>query len=233
MLRSTITPCIITIKQAILVRTVPPKGVQKLDPEQLELVREDRANGKKTVHTEHTMATTYAYNSLGQLVKQNVPDHNDLDLFEAAEQSNLYSGLPSNFEARDVAFTSKLNGVAVGYIDLNGGGKEGQIYLTQDGGKFWQKANSAGTEEYNFISPERHIVGASGKLLVYTNNQWYRKVTPTNENLIHIQQASGNTLHITAQSGKRWTSTDLGDSWSPANDDLQRKSNASIKENCF
>ncbi|MBL4710248.1 MAG: hypothetical protein JKY48_17590 [Flavobacteriales bacterium] len=51
-----------------LVRTVPPKGVKKLASTEFEAIREDRMNNSKLVFNEHEMATTYAYNSLGQLV---------------------------------------------------------------------------------------------------------------------------------------------------------------------
>jgi RHS repeat-associated protein len=62
-----------------LVRTVPPQGVSVItNGASLAAINSERAAktpyGSKTVYTNHTLATTYTYNSLNQLVKQATPD---------------------------------------------------------------------------------------------------------------------------------------------------------------
>jgi RHS repeat-associated protein len=56
---------------ANLVKTVPPKGVQFLSAANISLLWANRNN---YIVPAHTLATTYEYNSLNQVVKQNTPD---------------------------------------------------------------------------------------------------------------------------------------------------------------
>jgi hypothetical protein len=53
--------------------------------DELKRIRIDRANGKRTVFTNHSMTTTYAYNSLNQLVQQSVPDNDDMEIWDVHE----------------------------------------------------------------------------------------------------------------------------------------------------
>ncbi|MBL7932300.1 MAG: hypothetical protein JNL60_10375 [Bacteroidia bacterium] len=67
-----------------LTRTVPPEGVKPIDLNAIfsgtktnrKAIAEDRTNygTSKQVYTKHTFQTTYTYNSLNQLVKQETPD---------------------------------------------------------------------------------------------------------------------------------------------------------------
>ncbi len=62
-----------------LVRTVPPEGVYvETNPANLAIILSDRANNvlytSKGYYTSHALQTTYTYNSLNQLVKQETPD---------------------------------------------------------------------------------------------------------------------------------------------------------------
>ncbi|MGD1843999.1 MAG: hypothetical protein ACFB10_01235, partial [Salibacteraceae bacterium] len=58
-----------------LVRTVPPEGVVPVtNASDLTAIRNDRYNHTRTFFTQHSLHTTYHYNSLGQLVEQNTPD---------------------------------------------------------------------------------------------------------------------------------------------------------------
>lgn len=66
-----------------LTRTVPPQGVVVLTPASnldgdaqpdMEEIKDDRANNTHNYNMPHRYLTTYTYNSLNQLVKQNTPD---------------------------------------------------------------------------------------------------------------------------------------------------------------
>ncbi|MGB0176930.1 MAG: hypothetical protein ACPF9D_07175, partial [Owenweeksia sp.] len=57
-----------------LVRTVPPEGVEYIAQNDISQVQTDRYTGVKTIFTDHKLATTYEYNSFGQVTKQNTPD---------------------------------------------------------------------------------------------------------------------------------------------------------------
>lgn len=56
-----------------LTKTIPPKGVDLINPT-AGSTPEEQINNMRLRINSHTMATTYTYNSLGQLVKQNSPD---------------------------------------------------------------------------------------------------------------------------------------------------------------
>lgn len=216
-----------------LVRTVPPKGVNKLDYAQLNKVREERYfNREKTTFTEHTMATTYQYNSLGQLIQQSVPDHDDLDIFEGGALSNTTSGLPTDMDLRDLTFTNALTGVAVGFRDLPNGTREGLIYRTTDGGNTWNEATSYGTDHYNYVDPSGHIVGDNGTFLLKTgSNSYAKKSTPSNESLIYYTiDQDQETFRIFSSTGSIWKSDDTGESWGPVNNNLRDQVNGSISQ---
>ncbi|MGZ3890502.1 MAG: RHS repeat domain-containing protein, partial [Mucilaginibacter sp.] len=61
-----------------LVRTVPPRGYSAVPALSIPTVRNDRAiyPASKSYYTTHSLYTTYTYNSLNQLVKQESPDAN-------------------------------------------------------------------------------------------------------------------------------------------------------------
>jgi RHS repeat-associated protein len=69
-----------------LVRTVPPAGVKPVNLSTIysgvltngDVIKQDRVNfpstGVRTIYTQHNFLTTYSYNSLNQLIKQETPD---------------------------------------------------------------------------------------------------------------------------------------------------------------
>ena len=67
---------IITTKRVILVATVPPEGVHPVsDTAELSNIANARNAGTKySGDPNHTLVTTYQYNSLNQLIQQKTPD---------------------------------------------------------------------------------------------------------------------------------------------------------------
>nr|MBP6731818.1 RHS repeat protein [Chitinophagales bacterium] len=57
-----------------LVKTVPPMGVKTFNAAQVAGVRQARSTGSGFTYPAHTMATTYRYNSLNQVVETTSPD---------------------------------------------------------------------------------------------------------------------------------------------------------------
>lgn len=212
-----------------LVRTVPPEGVAKLSAVDLLEVKDDRDKNQKTTYTKHTMAATYQYNSLGQLIQQSVPDHDDLNLFESSYSPNANTGLPTDLIIRDIAFTNSLNGNLVGFVNSNGSPNEGLIFKTTDGGKTWVESNSNGTDSYYFIDNLGSIVGSNGSFLLKNGADFIKIQTPTNEKLIFktIEQDLDH-FKIFSESGKFWETFDFGVSWSAVNTNLQSKVNGLI-----
>ncbi|HXB12397.1 MAG TPA: RHS repeat-associated core domain-containing protein, partial [Bacteroidia bacterium] len=126
-----------------LIRSVPPEGVSLLDftvagvqsylSSTDQKIIADRTNGTHTVYTNHVMATTYQYNSLNQLVKQSVPDHDKMNIFEY----QLPNGLNSQLVVTSTQFVDANKGYLTGYITV-GGLNRGYIYTSNDGGNTWQ-----------------------------------------------------------------------------------------------
>jgi RHS repeat-associated protein len=157
-----------------LVKTVPPEGVQLLnmrDPldDTAILVNNDRTYGTRTIFTSHLMETRYEYNSLNQLVKQSMPDHDKMTIWE----TTLPNGLDSRLEGTEVNFTNESNGYMSGYIDLGSGVTRGLLYRTSDGGSSWNKVDyTAGTNLKKIFwasSTVGYGVGTDGIALKTTN----------------------------------------------------------------
>jgi RHS repeat-associated protein len=123
-----------------LVKTIPPQGVQLLDidaPTDAVAVQinSDRTNGTHSVFTSHLLATTYEYNSLNQLVKQNMPDHDPMTVWE----TTLPNGLDSRLQITEINYTDANIGYLSGFIDYGASVTRGLAYTTEDGGATWKK----------------------------------------------------------------------------------------------
>lgn len=159
-----------------LIKTVPPEGVEFVamdytdlnDPvrQQLKL---DRDNGTHTVFTSHRLATKYMYNSLNQLVKQSLPDHDQMNIFELT----LPNGLDNNLVVTSIDYNSQSQGYLTGYKILNNGDKRGYLYETNDGGQSWQKVQHTVASHINEIlwlsGSEAYAVGNEGLILHTTD----------------------------------------------------------------
>jgi len=133
-----------------LIRTIPPEGVNLVGDtvspttpitslnSAEDSICHDRTYNQHNFLTNHTMPTTYVYNSLNQLVKQSLPDHDPLNIWEYA----LPIGIDSKLKIMGVQFVDDNTGYLSGYVSLNdtikpGIVKRGYIYSTSDGGKTW------------------------------------------------------------------------------------------------
>jgi hypothetical protein len=74
-----------------VIKTIPPEGVMPItDENTLNLIKTNRKNGVvQEIHPDHGLATVYEYNSLNQLVRQYMPDHNSFDEEGLTTQVNL------------------------------------------------------------------------------------------------------------------------------------------------
>ncbi|MCW3084167.1 MAG: repeat-associated core domain protein, partial [Bacteroidetes bacterium] len=120
-----------------LVKTIPPEGFHPLDTMLEAQIRTDRTNGTHTVFTNHTMPTTYEYNSLNQLVKQLMPDHDTMNVWEYT----LPNGLDSRLQVTGTQFVTASKGYLSGSISFitPTAFKRGYVYTTDDGGTTWTK----------------------------------------------------------------------------------------------
>ncbi|GAL85765.1 RHS repeat-associated core domain-containing protein [Sporocytophaga myxococcoides] len=186
-----------------LVRTVPPAGVKKITSQTaLAQIKVDRKNNQRTVFTDHTLATTYTYNSLNQLVAQNVPDHKTMDILSTVSSND---GLAIGLQVTGTQFTGNGNGFLTGNL----GGK-GYIYSTTDNGKTWSLLSAVGTMTLNDVyirsTGVGFAVGDRGTVLKTTNGgaNWTILPIGTAANLIRVYLYDDNTGVIYEKSGMIW-----------------------------
>lgn len=153
-----------------LVKTVPPEGVEFIavsNPDIAEALLEDRANNTHQVLTSHRMATTYLYNSLNQLVAQNMPDQDAMTVFEVT----LPNGLPKKLFTTAIQMVSANKGYLTGYIPVKAApmGTRGYLFETNNGGQNWTRVTNTLASDLKCIrmygSYKGVAVGASGILL--------------------------------------------------------------------
>lgn len=153
-----------------LIKTIPPEGVEPLNITESGvgdaiLVNNDRTYGTKTIYTDHRMASHYTYNSLGQLVSQDMPDHDKMDLWE----THPVTGLPTSMRILDSQFPTSSRGYISGYVDGPNNTERGVAYKSDDGGGTWQRLKGligADLHDVKMISgTDGYAVGDLGTIL--------------------------------------------------------------------
>ncbi len=212
-----------------LVRTVPPEGVRPLDTASTRALaqwrRDKLANPALTtpqpsVYTQHSYATTYTYNSLNQLISQDMPDHRRQDLWETEDNFVL----PAGSMASALEFTSG----GKGFLFANTTGSS-SIYTSSDSGRTWLPQLQIGLDDLLDICatggsvPSYFAVGRGGLFLKGTNQgkTWHLYTSPTTLDLISVHFSDAQNGRIVAADGAIWTTTDGGSAWSAANNALK------------
>ncbi|HEX7414051.1 MAG TPA: hypothetical protein VF411_08390 [Bacteroidia bacterium] len=165
-----------------LIRTVPPEGVRLISDTTSpttplttltraeDSICYDRTYNQRLFYTHHSMPTTYLYNSLNQLVKQYLPDHDPMSIWEYS----MPSGLDSKLKITGVQFVDDNTGYLSGYTSLSstitpGISKRGYIYHTSDGGKSWTPMQDVVASSLNKIQMvtnySGYAVGNKGMIL--------------------------------------------------------------------
>jgi len=138
-----------------LIRTIPPEGldvphyqsiVAYNSPNEIK-AKNDRTYKTKTLFTNHGMPTTYQYNSLNQLIKQKMPDHDALSYMKY----KFNYGLDTTLSIVTSQFPDKNKGFLGGnetYTDpFIGTFTRGKVFESNDGSLSWKPVNNiAGTD---------------------------------------------------------------------------------------
>jgi photosystem II stability/assembly factor-like uncharacterized protein len=210
-----------------LIKTIPPEGIEQINLAAIEpisgltyavKIANDRDNKTKTVFTNHRMATRYEYNSLNQLIKQQMPDHANVDLYST---TNLTS-LPSGFNVTAMDFSNSNQGYLIG---SSGAGTS--IYITNNGGSTWAQATgltTANIVDIDYAGTTAYAIVSDGTIFKSTN---YNTATPTWLSLIlpssstmqftDIEFYSATNGYITGKNGLLLNTTDGGLTWSTIN----------------
>lgn len=204
-----------------LVRTIPPEGVSVItDPALLAQIKVDRDKGTRSVFTNHSMATTYAYNSLGQLTNMGMLDHNSLNIIKpvAAEQTTA-----ANYSAESTQYFDDKNGV-MSVVDPTNTKTPAKMYFTNDAGKTWKEITIAGVADLNdaFSATEKisYIVGNAGAFIKVLDEKAEMGTLPTRNDLVQVYFSSPSNGIVFDKSGNSWSTTNYGTDWSNLNSSL-------------
>ncbi len=208
-----------------LVKTVPPEGVQLVtNPADFVAINNDRTNNRHDFFTNHQMATTYEYNSLNQLIRQGMPDHDMMPIWEFT----LPNGLDSRLKVSATQFVNSTKGYLSGYIDFTTPTtfKRGYLYTTDDGGATWKKMNDMVAADIKKIQMipgtlTGYAVANYGIVLktIDGGNTWDLFPTPSSNTLndlyftttlAGIVVGDNNTAYKTADGGATWTTAVSG-----------------------
>lgn len=157
-----------------LIKTIPPEGVELVDVSDSVIkhaIVQDRANNTHQVITNHRMATTYLYNSLNQLVAQNMPDQDPMQIFEVTSPN----GLPKQLNTTAIQMVNSNLGYLSGYIDNSSVpmGSRGYLYTTANGGQNWTRVTNTIASDLKRVrmlnSTNGFAVGSSGILILTTD----------------------------------------------------------------
>jgi RHS repeat-associated protein len=199
-----------------LIRTVPPEGVELLDMTDTALkakIKQDRENNTHQVMTNHRMATTYLYNSLNQLVAQNMPDQDAMKIFEAVAPD----GLPIGLNTTAIQMVDANTGYLTGYIANTALPLQnrGFLFKTTNGGSNWTRVSnllSANLKEVVMTTATRGYAIADEGILLMTNDagfNWDLMDTysvPITEDFVALDKDPTNAYALT-KSGKIWELT--------------------------
>lgn len=208
-----------------LVKTIPPEGVQLVTiPADFVTIKNDRTFNRHDFFTTHQMATTYQYNSLNQLVRQAMPDHDMMPIWEFS----LPNGLDSRLKVTGTQFVNSTKGYLSGYIDFTTptAFKRGYLYTTDDGGTTWKKMNdmvAADIKKVQMISSSLtgYAVANYGIVLktIDGGNTWDLFPTPSTStlndlyfttDLAGVVVGDNNTVYKTINGGTSWTAVTSG-----------------------
>jgi len=195
-----------------LIRTIPPAGVNKVTAQaDFDQINDDRTFGTKTYFTQHTYPTTYEYNSLNQLVSQNVPDHRLInDVTVTPSNAPVINGMT----VTGVQYTSNGGGYAFANDGVNS-----YIYLTNDNGETWSQLSSVGNQNLNSVyminTTEGYAVGENGLLLKTIDGgmEWLEVTSFTTATLNDVYFSDLQTGITVGENGIVFTTTDGGMNW--------------------
>tara|TARA_R110000782_G_scaffold270485_1_gene371932 strand:- start:608 stop:13822 length:13215 start_codon:yes stop_codon:yes gene_type:complete len=193
-----------------LIKTIPPEGVDIVpttnSSDNLSMrILADRSTNTKNFYTNHRMETKYIYNSLNQLTKQTLPDHDNMNLI-AFQGVN---GLPTNLHIEKAQFVTPSKGFLVGWINQLVGGTpkdRGLLYTTNNGGANWTRVNDVVAANINAMqwttNNDAYAVGNNGVFLASKDGgfSWdminlYTANVTENLNDLYLD-ASGNGLLV-------------------------------------
>jgi RHS repeat-associated protein len=210
-----------------LIKTVPPEGVEPINLAAIEpisgltydaKIKSDRDNKTKTVFTNHRMVTRYEYNSLNQLVRQQMPDHANTDLYTTTPVNSL----PPSFQATAMDFANANQGYLIG---SSGAGTS--LFVTNNAGVSWTPASGLTTAniiDIDYVGSTAYAIVSDGTILKSTTYNtaspiWQSISLPTSNTMqfTDIQFYSSTEGYICGKNGLLLKTSDAGVTWTTIN----------------
>jgi RHS repeat-associated protein len=195
-----------------LIKTIPPAGVQQLNitsyNDALSIAcQNDRVNHTKTVFSNHRLATRYEYNSLNQLVAQNTPDTDPMNIFEPT----LPNGLHPELVTTKIQMVNEAVGYLAGYVVVDNQ-ERGYMYKTNDQGATWSRIYGLAGVDFKDIlmtnGSTGYAVGAPGLLFRTQDNgqnwtlqNFWAEMNTGNVRSLNALAFHNNTLVIAGDDG--------------------------------
>jgi len=202
-----------------LIRTVPPAGVVQLTTSaQFDSVNYDRTFNKRKFFTKHTLVTKYEYNSLNQLIKQSVPDHDFMNRWYV-NASAVGGELPPTFVATTSYAVDASTTIIAGMLS-----GEAVIYRSDDAGKNWYRFGNILASDLLAISmantSDGFAVGKDGLLYQTADGGSSWSIHPhtlglgEHLNAVHFKDASNGV--VIGENGTCYYTSNGGATWSPS-----------------
>ncbi|MFN4233851.1 MAG: YCF48-related protein [Bacteroidia bacterium] len=222
-----------------LIKTVPPEGVEMFNitsyADTLAVqINSDRTNKTQTVFTSHRLASIYNFNSLNQTTRQQIPDHDAIDLWE----TKLTSGFHPLFTISSVNFVNNI-GYASGTIKVNGT-DVGLLYRSNDEGSTWQPVKDVLGAHINKIvwtdANTAYAAGQGGTILKTTDggHNWLPLRTylaKMNENITSMAFKNANEGVFICENGTIITTANAGQTFTKlASNTLQPSATRVLKD---
>ncbi|MCU0359442.1 MAG: hypothetical protein MUF75_01795 [Bacteroidia bacterium] len=178
-----------------LIKTIPPAGldqpfynsIKKFNDPNAIKVKNDRSSRNKTVIVNHAQPTVYIYNSLNQLVKQRLPDHDGMSSPNLKYRYTL--GVDSFVNITSSQFLNQNRGYLAGYEKIQSSGSSyysnfnrGKVFESSDGGESWRRVP--------------YISGFDIKKVIF--------IPITSGNDVGIAVGSDGMFMISADGGSNW-----------------------------
>jgi RHS repeat-associated protein len=169
-----------------LIKTIPPAGIDQTffnsiknynDPNELK-VKMDRSSRSKSVIVDHAQVSNYVYNTLNQLIKQKIPDHeaissNNLSYKEVVGLDPYLDVVSSQFIDQNKGYLAANQKLSNPYFTGASSIIRGQVFESSNGGDNWKSQTNiigADIKEIEFLNLSGNVygfaVGTNGAFMV-------------------------------------------------------------------
>ncbi len=195
-----------------LIKTIPPAGVNFVSD--ITGAKNDINNKTRIVFSKHSLASKYEYNSLNQIIKQTMPDHDNINEIFVENSTKDFSGKHIN----DLKFISQNNGYLVANdVSTN----KGEIYETKDGGKTWSLVKAILPENLNTVyynSAKKYVIAGGDKGVLYHSRNggasWNLINTNFDEKIVNLYGKDDNPVLLLTKNGNAYLTSGYDNTYS-------------------